>query len=733
MTDSGMHAPEPYADQWSLLDDFMLVLNLRLYCLYKYHSWVGLENNLQNMMGLAVSRTEFEMNLARASDAIARIHLSGEEHADLEILDSVFRARMAATATAQGTEELPVLRLVRRLLLDGFETDCLLLAFAVQMERRYEKIFAYLQDDITRRWPQAEIAIRLFARSGERIADYIRYFAPSGVLSRYILTGGNGTDQPFSMPLVLRQRLIDELTGNAAEIPQGFMDLSKPADPLDPLIGADFPMKCIDALLPEAADRRLAASEHMLLFLVGGKGSGRKHLIRHAARRRDRSCLFVDVREFLDMPGSIEEKLGEVVLETLLRGSLLCFSEFDALLEETRLRDLHLFVQALSQTAAALPETVFMTSARAWKDTHLPKAIVKADITLEAPDEEERLIFWESFLAGVLLEPDLLLAELASKFKFTPGQIRHAVHEAVGLIGARGIRALDAHTMHRSCYAQVVMRLDALASLVRPAHDWGDLVLPDDQVALLREACDHVRHRHIVYRQWGFDRKISYGKGLSLLFSGPPGTGKTMAAQVIANQLHMEMYKIQLSQVVSKYIGETEKNLKLVFEEARSANCILFFDETDALFGKRSEVKDAHDRHANIETAFLLQQMEEYDGVVIMATNLLQNIDSAFMRRISFVIGFPFPDAPTRRLLWEKMLEGGAPVAPDIDFAFLSGQFRLAGGNIKNIVLHAAFQAAAANSPITMKHLLASTVNEQRKNSILVAREDLREYADLVF
>jgi len=193
------------------------------------------------------------------------------------------------------------------------------------------------------------------------------------------------------------------------------------------------------------------------------------------------------------------------------------------------------------------------------------------------------------------------------------------------------------------------------------------------------------------------------------------------------------MYKIQLSQVVSKYIGETEKNLRLVFEEARSANCILFFDETDALFGKRSEVKDAHDRHANIETAFLLQQMEEYDGVVIMATNLLQNIDAAFMRRISFVIGFPFPDAPTRRLLWEKMLEGEVPVASDVDFAFLANQFRLAGGNIKNIVLHAAFQAAAAKSPITMKHLLASTVNEQRKNSILVAREDLREYADLVF
>lgn len=258
-------------------------------------------------------------------------------------------------------------------------------------------------------------------------------------------------------------------------------------------------------------------------------------------------------------------------------------------------------------------------------------------------------------------------------------------------------------------------------------------MLPAQEIQLLKEACTHVRYRHQVYGNWGFGKRAAYGRGLSVLFSGPPGTGKTMAAQVITNQLHMRMYKIQISQIVSKYIGETEKNLRQVFSEARQANCILFFDEMDALFGKRSEVKDSHDRNANIETAYLLQQLEEYDGVVLMATNLLQNIDEAFMRRISFVVSFPFPDVPTRKRLWHKMLETGAPIDDNIDFDFLAENFKIAGGNIKNCVIHAAFLAAAEGVPISMKHIVSSVVTEQRKNNIVVVREDLKEYADLVF
>ena len=173
-------------------------------------------------------------------------------------------------------------------------------------------------------------------------------------------------------------------------------------------------------------------------------------------------------------------------------------------------------------------------------------------------------------------------------------------------------------------------------------------MLPESQKRLMQQACNHVRYQHQVYQEWGFVKKLGYGKGLSIRVAGAPGTGKTMCAQVIARELNMEIYKINISQIVSKYIGETEKNLQAVFTEARNSNCILFFDECDAIFGKRSDVKDAHDRNANVEVAYLLQQIEDYDGVCVLATNLVQNIDAAFVRRITYVVHFPFPEPPQR-------------------------------------------------------------------------------------
>jgi SpoVK/Ycf46/Vps4 family AAA+-type ATPase len=359
--------------------------------------------------------------------------------------------------------------------------------------------------------------------------------------------------------------------------------------------------------------------------------------------------------------------------------------------------------------------------------------MVKIDFELPRTDEDMRLVLWESFIGGQEYEFAADTKEIAAKFRFTPGQIAAAVRRSTDLARLSGEKTISEESLHKCCYDQVVVGLNTLATPIKPAYSWDDLVLPESEVRQLKEACAHVKYRHTVYNEWGLGRRAAYGRGLSVLFSGPPGTGKTMAAQVVTNQLHMQMYKIQLSQIVSKYIGETEKNLRQVFTEAGNANCILFFDEMDALFGKRSEVKDSHDRNANIETAYLLQQMEEYDGVILMATNLLQNIDEAFMRRINFVISFPFPDVRTRKLLWEKMLDTGAPISDDVDLDFLAKSFKLAGGNIKNCAVHAAFLAAAEDKPVSMKHLISSIVSEQRKNNVVVLREDLKEYADMVF
>jgi SpoVK/Ycf46/Vps4 family AAA+-type ATPase len=254
-----------------------------------------------------------------------------------------------------------------------------------------------------------------------------------------------------------------------------------------------------------------------------------------------------------------------------------------------------------------------------------------------------------------------------------------------------------------------------LAKKIEPVYRWKDIVLPDDTLAQLREVCQRVAHRHRVLDEWGFDRKLSAGKGINALFAGPSGTGKTMAAEVIANELGLDLYRIDLSQVVSKYIGETEKNLDRIFTAAENANAIPFFDEADALFGKRSEVRDSHDRYANIEISYLLQKMEQYEGLAILATNLRQNLDESIVRRLAFTVQFPFPDETHRRRIWAGIWPTEAPLSDEIDLDFLARQFKLSGGNIKNIALAAAFLAAEDGGEITMAHLIRATRREYQK------------------
>jgi SpoVK/Ycf46/Vps4 family AAA+-type ATPase len=250
-------------------------------------------------------------------------------------------------------------------------------------------------------------------------------------------------------------------------------------------------------------------------------------------------------------------------------------------------------------------------------------------------------------------------------------------------------------------------------------------------VTQLEEICEQVIHRHRVLDDWGFSRRLATGSATTALFVGPSGTGKTMAAEVLARELGLDLYKIDLAGVISKYIGETEKNLERIFAAAQHANAILFFDEAEALFGKRSEVSDAHDRYANIEIAYLLQRMEQYEGIAILATNLRQNMDEAFVRRLQFIVEFPFPDEASRARIWSVLFPREAPCAADIDFSTLARRVPLAGGNIKNVVFGAAFLAAADGSPIAMRHLIQAARREYQKMGKLFSAGELEEPASI--
>jgi SpoVK/Ycf46/Vps4 family AAA+-type ATPase len=274
--------------------------------------------------------------------------------------------------------------------------------------------------------------------------------------------------------------------------------------------------------------------------------------------------------------------------------------------------------------------------------------------------------------------------------------------------------------------------LNDLAKKIVPHYDWDALILPDDAREQLREICAQMEHRHRVLEEWGLGRRMAMGKGLTALFAGNSGTGKTMAADVIASSLGLDLYKIDLSGIVSKYIGETEKNLSSIFREAETSNAILFFDEADALFGKRSEVKDAHDRYANIETAYLLQRMEEYLGVVILATNLKMNLDEAFLRRLTFVVDFPMPEQPDRLRIWESIVAHEMPLADDVDIPFMARQFKIAGGNIRNIVLAAAYLAADEGSEVAMHHFIRATRREYQKLGRMVTDAEFGPYVSVL-
>jgi SpoVK/Ycf46/Vps4 family AAA+-type ATPase len=324
--------------------------------------------------------------------------------------------------------------------------------------------------------------------------------------------------------------------------------------------------------------------------------------------------------------------------------------------------------------------------------------------------------------------PDIDLAAVAATFKFTGGQIRDAAAMAINLACLRGAEPVQvgAADLYEACRFQSNQRLSTLARKIVPKYTWDDIILPGDRVERLREICNQVKYRERVHGEWGFDRKLSLGKGLSVLFSGPSGTGKTMAAEIIAATLGLELYKIDLSTVVSKYIGDTEKNLSRIFGEAETSNAILFFDEADALFGKRSEVRDSHDRYANIETGYLLQRMEEYDGVVILATNFRKNMDEAFVRRLQFTVEFPFPGEEDRRRIWQGVWPSDTPCDPALDVEFMARRFEITGGSIRNIALAAAFLAADDGNVVTMGHLIHATKREFQKMGKVMTEGEFR-------
>ncbi len=601
--------------------------------------------------------------------------------------------------------------------LDEFDVDVLLVCLAPEWDLRYEKLYAYLQDDVTKKRPSVDLALNLLCPSFEDKVKGLRRFASeSDLVNSNLIELFIDPSQP-EPPLLRKFVKLDE------RIAEFLLEVDTVDARLQPSSSLRQPVISVeDLVLPAATKDQLRilsrscdATTGQFCYLEGPAGVGRQTTAEALCHQAGRNLLVVEGRQFFepaDPHPSVKMRL--LIREAKLQNAAILWRDFEDLLDDEKAH----FRRRLFAEVRAGAALCFLTGRTSWEPAHDEVSDVPfMRLRLPAQASGERLGLWRRFLNGTRTAPDVDLPALSVRFRLNAGQIRSAVATAKNLAKRRGTPAppVGKDDLYAACRSHSNARLSSLARKIAPRYSWKDIVLPPDSMEQLREICHQVEHRGVVHDQWGFGRKPSLGKGLNVLFAGPSGTGKTMAAEILAHELALDLYKIDLSSVVSKYIGETEKNLARIFTEAETSNAILLFDEADALFGKRSEVRDAHDRYANIEVGYLLQRMEEYEGIAILATNLRQNMDEAFVRRMHAIIEFPFPDEEYRRRIWEVAFPEEAPVGNDVDVGRLGREVRLAGGNIRNIALAAAFYAAGDGKKIRMSQLSRAARREHGK------------------
>ncbi|MEW5988220.1 MAG: AAA family ATPase [Chloroflexota bacterium] len=660
--------------------------------------------------GLYISEAQVDSLLGQ--ETVAGLWPSGNGHGGPAAVQEgwgplLAKARAEWQARTQAGRETGCPMLLDRLIHDFDltppEVDALLISLAPEIDPRYERLFAYLQDDITRKRPSVDLVLNLLTQSFQEKLWLRRLFTDEGPLiqSRLLIRfSDNSSRDPTLLAQYLRpaRRVVEHLLGH----PGLDSRLVNSTEVIPLAVTSPSPR-----LAAELVGRLLRAAAGQPFFsFLGGYGVGKREAALMIAQAAGQPLFVTDLAALASSPTGLDDGLPLLLREGRLWGATLYLTGWDAILNDER-PPRRLFQQLLDY-----PHTVIVAGEVVWQPADSPRDRLVLRVEFDAPDYDGRLRVWQHYLGES--QPQLELAAVANQFHFTPGQIEDVVATARDLAQWRGEALAEEHLFAAS-RAHSNQKLATLATKIAPRYQWPDIVLPSDTLQQLKEMVNTVRQRPVVYGQWGFERKLALGKGLNALFAGESGTGKTMAADIMAGELGLDLYKVDLSTLVSKYIGETEKNLNRIFTEAATSNAILFFDEADAIFGKRSEVKDSHDRYANIEISYLLQRMEAYDGVVILATNMRSNLDDAFTRRLHFIVEFPFPEATDRERIWRVNFPPETPLAAGVDFKLLAQRFRLAGGNIRNIILAAAFGAAEDGQMVSMPHLLHAARREYQK------------------
>ncbi len=633
-------------------------------------------------------------HIERVRTCLGRLHnaLAGDAAHVVRFEDELgaHDAHGAARLAASDGASLPIERLRACFGLDELSLRMLIAAAAPGLDGGLARSFAAACDAGQ---PDVGFLVELLASSEPERAALLDALGPAAPLPRWRLVrlgaarGWLPEGPLVRRPVVVPDRIVEWLRGATAFEPERFERVAE----LRPALGA--PSDRVDETLLSTLDRALDRERdgrRLPLLVTGPSLTGKATAIAAAARARGHATLEVDL-EALPLVADPAGLLADLAREARLQDAVLLLRHADSLSDgrpEVR--------SAVLRTLTEGTLRVVIT-ARHDLDEAFRRLAGLQRVRVELPgDEEQRRLWHRALPPEEERTPEVDVEEILRRYRLTPGDILEAGAQATAAAHLRGPDervAID--DVVAAIRGRLRHRLGDVAELVTAEVSWDDLVLREEALDRVRELLASVEYKRVVMEEWGFGRKVAYGRALSALFSGPPGTGKTMVATLIARELGLELFRVDLSRVVSKWVGETEKNLGRAFDEAQNSQAVLLFDEADSLFAKRTDVKSSNDRYANLEVNYLLQRLESFEGIVLLTTNNQTTIDDAFRRRLRFRIEFPQPDEEERERLWRALMPAGAPLADDVDFELLARKFAMSGGYIKNAVVRAAYLAAA--------------------------------------
>lgn len=705
-------------------------------CQEKIHLFSGSADNPEetdSQEGQEESADELDEELAALLEdyaagmgAIPDTETEKEELPDCEEMMHYIAVR--AEKTLESGVELPFYSLCRKLEFEPFTVFCFACGILSSTQTDYAGVFQVINENGNLSAPTIESAARLYYGSHFSITGAYGDMSVGLEQLQPVLDIHVNGSMPFSTVVTPDKRMIDFLfSKHPLKLDENYIRFFR-------MLTDDAELDPIMANAGQLEAMEISYGEGVRIFsFYGDEGSGRKFFIKQFCRKNGMRAITLNCKKlFVYDFNFVEKALWAVTRECILTNACCCLDELTFHEEEK-----DKFLGYMDLAFAKLVSKGLLVYALS-KEKMPMRDITKEEFTeleLPTPTNQEREDCWRYFSRGYALAEDVDLLEMSTKFLFTPGKIKSALANARSLATMNKDILIPRATLFQGCNNQMSSELTQKATKVKANFGFEDIVMNRDQRETLEHAIDQMNFRKQVYDNWHYTKKYPYGRGLSVLLFGAPGTGKSMCAQVIAHELNLELYRVDLSKVIDKYVGETEKSISMIFREAKKCNVVLFFDECDTLFAKRSDDGGSNQASNNNKTALLLQEVEAYDGVSVLATNYKHNIDPAFFRRMKYIVEFQFPNPDTREMLWRTTIPKDTPLADDVDIRFLAEKFEFAGGNIKNCILNAAFLAAADGDgkEVHMKHYLQAIRYEYVKTGKVFTRSDFEPYAEEVF